>query len=923
MQPNLFDHFKRQSLTKTQEKPVENLLFQVLFDEYGLYLETVNAKLKLVQVDHRQYSGPVREVLRALETIQEKNSFVIDWEKTPDHVYLADHDFLLWQLRLCTNVMDEAGSPVTFAEGEGRLLVRITGEESLTGELILQHSGEEIRKLRPVSEGYVLSGTTIYSIKPLGSHFNRIQFFETTFPPAQLEKYLSLLYSFFQNIELSYGDYQLVYQPEPLKAQPTLIFEKIDENSSLYLRITQVLPNFDIDFLDQYETDRVVSVNDMEQVIAVRNIAYQSYTELISEVVKLVQSETKSKKAKDLFYQENNLLVIPESIARNFIRNQLPLLLSRYQLFGSEKLKSYKITAAHPKLRLALGSGIDFLEGDASLEIEGQIFSLFDVISQYNKQKYIQLSDGTQAVLNEKYIQRLERLFKKKKNKVQLSFFDLPLVEDLIEEKVANESFAKSRDIFQGFNELKKKKTKLPKINATLRPYQEGGFKWLSYLHQHGLGGCLADDMGLGKTLQAITMLSTIYPGKDVPSLVVMPKSLLFNWENELRRFNPHISFYIYYANTRDLEEARHHDLILTTYALLRNDIAKFKEEEFYYVILDESQNAKNLNSQVSKAIMLLNSKHRLALSGTPVENNLTELYSLFRFLNPAMFGSLEDFNRYYTLPIQQNNDKDVANELRRKIYPFILRRLKKDVLKELPSKIEQVLYVEMSDEQKKLYEQRRTYFYSFLKGQIDKEGIQKSQFYILQALTELRQIASVPESKTDNTIVSAKRETLLEHILDATANGHKVLVFSNFLSSIELIGEDLNSAGIDFVEMTGSTRNRKELVERFQTDPQCRVFLMTLKTGGVGLNLTAADFIFIFDPWWNTAAENQAIDRAHRIGQNKTVFSYRLIAKGSIEEKIMQLQEKKKELFDNIIASDSASIKSLNATDIEFMLGG
>jgi SNF2 family DNA or RNA helicase len=497
-------------------------------------------------------------------------------------------------------------------------------------------------------------------------------------------------------------------------------------------------------------------------------------------------------------------------------------------------------------------------------------------------------------------------------------------VEELMEEKMAGELFTRSREVFEGFNELKKKKVKLPQVQAELRPYQQQGFKWLQYLHQTGLGGCLADDMGLGKTLQAIALLSMVYPKEKMPSLIVMPKSLLFNWENEIRKFNPGLTFYTYYAQTRDLAQAVKHHLVLTTYAILRNDIEKFKEQPFYYTILDESQQAKNINSQASKAVMLLQGKHRLAMSGTPVENNLTELYSLFRFLNPAMFGSADEFNRYYTYPIQQNNDKEVAAELKRKVYPFILRRLKKDVLQELPAKIEQTLLVEMSAEQKQLYEARRRYYQSFLKSQITKEGIEKSRIFILQAFTELRQLASVPESKSGQVVLSGKRELLLDNLLDATANNHKMLVFTNFLSAIDLIGQDLNQAGIDFVEMTGATatRTRQERVQRFQQDPACRVFLMTLKTGGVGLNLTAADMIFLFDPWWNTAAENQAIDRAHRIGQDKTVFSYRLITKGTIEEKMQQLQEKKKDLFDNIIAADSAAIKSLSEKDIEFMLG-
>jgi SNF2 family DNA or RNA helicase len=918
-----FEQFKRKSSFAAKDTNQEAVWFQLLFDDYGAYLEQVNQKLKPVAADFRQYNGPVREVLRALESIRHKNSFVIDWEKDPDQVYLADNDFLMWQLRLCPNLVDEKGQPITFQPGEGKITVQITGQEVLQGEVLLSSDGQQVADLRFITEGYVMRGRTIYAIQPLGSNFGRLPVFQTAFPAPDLEKYLSLLFSGFQHLQVLYRDYQTVVNPEPLVPQPTLIFEKIDENQALYLRITQVLPDFDIDFLEQYEADKIVQVNEMENTLILRHIAYQPDAELIQEVVSLVTGKSKSKKAPS-FYQEENLLVIPEQLAREFIRGQLPLLLAKYQIYGAEKLKSYKITAAKPKLVLALSSGIDFLEGQASLDLEGQRFSLFDLIHQYRKNRYILLSDGTQAILNEKYIQRLERLFKKQKDKVKLSFFDLPLVEELMEEKLAGELFTRSRAVFQGFNELKKKKVKLPPLQAQLRPYQQQGFKWLQYLHQTGLGGCLADDMGLGKTLQAIAMLSAVYPKQTMPSLVVMPKSLLFNWENEIRKFNPSLTFYTYYAQTRDLAEAVKHNLVFTTYALLRNDIEKFKEQPFYYTILDESQHAKNSNSQVSKAVMLLQGKHRLAMSGTPVENNLTELYSLFRFLNPAMFGAADEFNRYYTYPIQHNNDKEVAAELRRKVYPFILRRLKKDVVQELPAKIEQTLVVEMSGEQKRFYEERRRYYQYFLKDQISKEGIQKSQFFILQALTELRQIASVPEAKNEGVALSGKRELLLENILDAAANNHKMLVFTNFLSAVDLIGQDLNQAGIDFVEMTGatSTRSRQEMVKRFQEDPQCRVFLMTLKTGGVGLNLTAADMVFIFDPWWNTAAENQAIDRTHRIGQDKTVFCYRLITKGTIEEKIQLLQEKKKELFANIIAADSASIKSLSENDIEFMLG-
>jgi SNF2 family DNA or RNA helicase len=427
--------------------------------------------------------------------------------------------------------------------------------------------------------------------------------------------------------------------------------------------------------------------------------------------------------------------------------------------------------------------------------------------------------------------------------------------------------------------------------------------------------------MGLGKTLQTIALLTAIYPKEKKPTLVVMPRSLLFNWEREVQRFAPQLSTYTFYGQSREYEAMRSAHLIFTTYATMRNEIEKLKEESFYYVILDESQNIKNINAQTTKAAMLLQSKHRLALSGTPIENNLGELYALFHFLNPAMFGSLTQFGDDYLNPIQKNNDANAIQQLRKKIYPFILRRLKKDVLIDLPDKIEQTLFVDMNDDQKKLYEQRRQFYAEAVQMQIIEKGVQGAQFFVFQALNELRQIATIPEAVSEGRVESAKLEMLAEQLLDAVANRHKVLVFVNFLAAIESIGSHLNENGIGYVSMTGATRNREVLVNQFQNDPSCQVFLMTLKTGGVGLNLTAADTIFIYDPWWNVAAENQAIDRAHRIGQKQKVLAYKLIAKGSIEEKILQLQQVKKELFDNIISADGASLKSLSEDDIKLLL--
>ncbi|MCK5849758.1 MAG: DEAD/DEAH box helicase, partial [Kiritimatiellae bacterium] len=557
-------------------------------------------------------------------------------------------------------------------------------------------------------------------------------------------------------------------------------------------------------------------------------------------------------------------------------------------------------------------------------EIDDQTISLAAALGQFKKNRYIALNDGSRAMFNEDYIKSLERIFRRRKkgDSERISFFDLPMLEDMLEE-----SDRLRIDGMKGFAKIKKaltstKKAPLPKVNAKLRPYQKDGYQWLSRLNKASLGCCLADDMGLGKTLQAIALLKATIKKSSPPSLVVMPRSLIFNWQKEIEKFCPELTFAVHHGPARDLKQVLKSQLVLTTYGTLRSDIELLQDERFHYLILDESQNIKNPASQVARAVLLVNSDHRLALSGTPVENNLTELFSLFRFLNPAMFESLPAFNRNYALPISKDNDQEAMRELQRKIAPFILRRTKKEVLKDLPDKVEQILYVDMSEKQAALYESRRLYYKELIKSDVKANGLNKCQFIILQAFTELRQIASTPASKTDGEVISAKREVVVNELTEATANGHKCLLFANFIGALEGMSDDLNTAGIEHVMMTGATRDRQRLVERFQNDDSVKVFLMTLKTGGVGLNLTAADYVFIYDPWWNLAAETQAVDRTHRIGQKNTVFTYKLVTRNTIEEKILLLQQQKGELFNNLIGADSASLKSFTEADIQFALG-
>lgn len=920
---DIFEKLKRKQVIEKKERYIPVVFFQLNFDKNGAYIRIVDDSNNEAEVSSCYYNEPVSGILRQIENIRNKNNFEIKWLNNENKIYLHENDSLIEYLNKCKTFIDSKFKHISLSDETAEVIIQIEGEKLLNSRIVLLSEGHYLYYPLFISQNYAYTNEKIYKINSLGKNFSEIKSFETSFRDNELEKYLSLLFSNIDNITINYKNF---VQIDGLLryTMPALIFEKVEKNNTLFVRLTKSLPGINPDLLENYDISRIVSVNDPGKIITVSEVREKELYPYFDEIDRILLKYKKILKTKNEYYFIDNTFIIEESLAKEFVYKELHYLISRFEIFGTEKLKIYNVRPVTPKLNLSLNHGIDFLEGDANLEIEGEIIPFSEAIASYNRNSYITLQDGTNAIINKSYIDKLKRLFKRSKdNKIKISFFDLPIVEELIDEKIASELFQYSREIYLGFNKIKDEEIPIPgDVKATLRPYQEQGYKWIRYLHQHSFGGCLADDMGLGKTLQTITMLSWIYPGETMCSLIVMPKSLLFNWENEINKFNPNLSYYSFYGNNRDIKEARKKNLILTTYSMLRNEIDKFRDEEFYYVVLDESQNIKNANSQVSRAVTVLKAKYRLSLSGTPIENNLGELYSLFRFLNPSMFGTMDEFNRYYAFPVQKDNDKDAAMELRKKIYPFVLRRLKKDVLKELPDKIEQTLFVEMTPEQKEFYELRRSFYYKTVKDQIATTGVKKSQFYILQALSELRQIASIPESKSDNEIISPKREVLIENIIEVIANDHKVLVFANFLNALEILSKDLEKAGIKHLLMTGATRDRKEIIEKFQNDPHYQVFLMTLKTGGLGLNLTAADFIFIFDPWWNKSAENQAVDRAHRIGQDRTVFSYKMITKDSIEEKILQLQDRKVELFDTIIASDGTSIKTLDENDVEFILG-
>ena len=466
----------------------------------------------------------------------------------------------------------------------------------------------------------------------------------------------------------------------------------------------------------------------------------------------------------------------------------------------------------------------------------------------------------------------------------------------------------------------------LPKgVNAELREYQMKGFSWLWFMYKYGLNGILADDMGLGKTLQA---LSLIQKAKEedgsMPVLVVCPTSVVFNWESEIQKFTPELSCLKLSGVDRKslFDKIPEYDIVITSYALIRRDIEELKNIKFRYVVLDESQNIKNAMSQTAQAVKMLDSDHRLALSGTPIENRLEELWSVFDFLMPGFLFNVAEFNFRYVNPIMERQDKTVEKRLKMQIYPFILRRMKRDVAKDLPDKVENIAYCEMTPEQKDFYLEVLDSTKEELFKSIEQNGLEKSRMSIFSALLRLRQICCHPrlydKDMVKGDIQSGKFEHLKGMLEQIISEGHRVLLFSQFVDMLDIIKAWCERAGIPYEYLTGKTKDRQGAVERFNSSTSIPIFLISLKAGGTGLNLTGADYVIHYDPWWNPAVEDQATDRAYRIGQTKKVFVYRIITKNTVEEKIQKLKSIKRNLVDSVISVDRNITKSLTIDDIK-----
>lgn len=794
-----------------------------------------------------------------------------------------------------------------------------------------------------ISPCHVLHAGRIHEVPDLGPSWRELDGVPAFLKPEDLHLHLSVLVSRFSSIEPHRAGYEILRKRASL-VRCALLFREIDAYGYLHVRPFGHVEGLPPGFLEDGEISRIVTLDEDSRTITVSDLLFPRFAD---EEFRRILSAS-GREARTAVFEEAGRFILDPAFAERFLSANMRELMATFALYEADRLTRYRILATRPRLRFKTVSGIDFLGGEVEIEIGGESVPYEAFITEYGREGCVTLSTGIRAYPEARDVARYERLLKrvsatargKAAPLFRVASFDLPLLEREATIDDPGKALDAERIFYSGYNRMAKAGDEPSIHGGELRSYQDYGARWIGYLADHGRHGCLADEMGLGKTVQTIAALrswllgagqSDGHPGSPSsgeergPVLIVMPRSLLFNWQSELARFAPEFSILVHHGTDRaeSLVQygSRPDQVILTSYATLRNDLELFLPLRFSWLVLDESQSVKNAATQSRAAVASLRASHRLALSGTPVENHLGELWSLFEFLEPGFFGDSADFTRRWKAPIEEG-DQDALKDLRARIYPFMLRRRKAEVLSELPPRTEQTSLVELEPGHHAVYHRRRLELKAAVDRALDADGIGKSGMLILAAMTELRRLATVPEADGLWQGVSAKRMFLREIIPELVETGHKALIFTNWLACVEFVSEDLSGLGIGNLAMTGATVDRQGLVDRFRSDPAIGVFTMTLKTGGLGLNLTAADYVFLLDPWWNRAAEAQAIDRTHRIGQVNPVFCYRLIAKDTIEERLLELQERKAGLVAGLLASDADAMKRLDEDDIAYLLG-
>ena len=657
------------------------------------------------------------------------------------------------------------------------------------------------------------------------------------------------------------------------------------------------------------------------------------------DIVKETQSFNIFRKTGFMFDVKNLRFILPDDDKiYNFLTNDITYYMQKFEVLVTDNFKSKEVVK--PKIG-SLGVKVenDLLTIDLS-KIEFDIKELKDIMSKYKlKKKYHRLKNGTFLDLEDN---KEIAFFDKLVGGMGLDYKDLEegeiklpvnrslYLNQLLQgikgtEIIKNQEY---KNIINNLNQdMLEDEYDLPKtLNAKLRYYQKTGYNWIRTLDAYHFGGILADDMGLGKTVQILSViLSYIEESNDSKtSIVVSPSSLTLNWLNEAKKFAPNLKVQVIRGTSAErkrlIENIDKYDLIITSYDLLKRDIQYYKEYSFRYAIADEAQYLKNSTTQNAKAIKQIKSMSRFALTGTPIENSLAELWSIFDFIMPGYLFNYKDFKTKYETPIVKDEDEKSLKKLKMLIEPFILRRTKKEVLTELPEKTVTVLNNEMDEEQEKLYLTYLAQAKEELADEIENNGFEKSQIKILALLTRLRQICCHPKLFIENYKGhSSKLDQCMEIVEDATEAGHKILIFSTYTSMFDLLEKELGARNINYFKLTGSTKvdERIKMVDEFNETNNAKVFLISLKAGGTGLNLTGADMVIHYDPWWNLSAENQATDRAYRIGQKNNVQVYKLITKNSIEEKIYELQKRKSELAQNMLSTKTTFVNKLSKEDI------
>ena len=633
------------------------------------------------------------------------------------------------------------------------------------------------------------------------------------------------------------------------------------------------------------------------------------------------------------------LILAEDEKIYNFLSQEIDEYMREFEVMVTDNFKKREIKKIKIK---TIGVKIENNLLDIDLEdFKFNIYEIKDIINKYKlKRKFYKLKDGTYISLEknnsldflENVVDNIEIDYVNSEGgTIKLPIYRAMYLEKLFKE-MNNTNIQKNEYYKKMISEIEDRhidiNTKIPKkLNTELRTYQKIGYKWLKTLEQYKMGGILADDMGLGKTVQVLTViLSYIQENKEKAknSIIVCPSSLTLNWYNEIQKFTPTIKTLVisgdYLERKRKIETINNYQIVITSYDSLKRDIDLYTQYNFKYIVADEAQYIKNNNTKNSKAVKLINAETKFALTGTPIENSLSELWSIFDFIMPGYLYKYKKFKELYEIPIIKNQDEEKMNKLKKQIEPFILRRTKSEVLTELPDKTVTILSNEMKEEQYSIYMSYMAQARDEIMYQIDMKGFEKSQIKILSLLMRLRQICCHPKLfLSEYTGESSKLNQCIEIIQDAVLGGHKILLFSSYTSMFEIIEEQLKKLEINYLKLTGQTKvgERIKLVDEFNTNKDIKVFLISLKAGGTGLNLTGADMVIHYDPWWNLSAENQATDRTYRIGQKKNVQVYKLITKNSIEEKIYELQQKKAKLIDNMLSTDATFISKLSKDDI------